>query len=47
MTKHKTQADKFRDTARELETDESVENFERNLKKIVSGDKPKPKDVKD
>ncbi|MEE9315136.1 MAG: hypothetical protein V3V02_10850 [Rhizobiaceae bacterium] len=43
----KNQIDKFRDTARELETDESAENFERNLKKVVSVDKPKPKDVKD
>lgn len=30
--KAKTQSDKFKETARELEADESTENFERNLR---------------
>lgn len=36
MTK-KPQIDKFREAARELEGDESVENFERTLKAIAGG----------
>ncbi|RWE12848.1 MAG: hypothetical protein EOS23_04850 [Mesorhizobium sp.] len=31
----KTQLDKFREAARELETDESEENFDRVLKKVA------------
>lgn len=40
MTKQKSQLDKFKDAARELETDNDAERFERRLKKIV---KQKPK----
>lgn len=40
----KTQVDKFRDAARELETDESEENFDRVLKKVAKS--PPPKDDK-
>lgn len=39
----KSQADKFREAARELETDESEENFDRALKRIAVVP-PKPKD---
>lgn len=35
----KSQADKFKDLARELETDESEEGFDRTLRKIA---KPPP-----
>lgn len=35
----KSQADKFKELARELETDESAENFDRKLKKIVKDGK--------
>jgi hypothetical protein len=38
----KKQADKFREAARELETDDSEENFDRALKK-VAGTKPTTK----
>ena len=31
----KSQADKFKETARKLEADESTENFERNLRRLV------------
>ncbi len=35
MTKEKTQIDKFRDTARELEADESEAAFDAKLRKLV------------
>ncbi|WP_198669664.1 hypothetical protein [Pelagibacterium sediminicola] len=43
----RSQSDKFKELARELEADESAEHFDRKLKKIVKspppkdGDKPK------
>ena len=43
MTKKKSQIEKFREKARELESDESVENFEHKLKKLVKTEKPKEK----
>lgn len=36
-----TQIEKFRETARELETDESEENFDRMLKKVAKSSPPK------
>ncbi|KPP85534.1 MAG: hypothetical protein HLUCCO07_00410 [Rhodobacteraceae bacterium HLUCCO07] len=39
--KTKTQADKFKEAARQLETDDDEERFEKKLKKLV---KQKPKD---
>ncbi|WP_287177394.1 hypothetical protein [Mesorhizobium sp.] len=39
--KAKSQLDKFREAARELETDQSEEAFDRLVKKIA---KPKPED---
>lgn len=33
---HSQQIDKFREAARELETDDSEENFDRVLKKVVT-----------
>ncbi|HRD45893.1 MAG TPA: hypothetical protein PLF78_05355 [Caulobacter sp.] len=36
----KTQADKFRDLARELEADEDEARFEETVKKIVQAPKP-------
>jgi len=43
----KSQIDKFRETARALETDESEANFDRNLKKIAkSNPAKKPSKVK-
>lgn len=47
MSKTREQSDKFRELARELETDESKERFDERLRKIVKspppkdGDKPK------
>lgn len=47
MADKKTQADKFREAARELETDQSEENFDRALKRIaVVPPKPKEGDKK-
>lgn len=40
----KTQRDKFEEAARELETDESEEAFDRVLKKVAKA--PAPKDEK-
>lgn len=40
----RTQLDKFREAAREAETDDDEERFEERLKKLV---KQKPKDDKD
>lgn len=46
-TKHveKPQIDKFREAARELQTDDSEDNFDRALKRIAVVP-PKPKDEK-
>ena len=41
--KQKTQIEKFCETARELESDESPERFERTLKKIVKSALPAKK----
>lgn len=41
MSKEKSQLDKFKEAARQLETDEDEERFEKKLKKLV---KQKPKD---
>lgn len=41
--KQKLQADKFRETARELKADESPDAFEQKLKKIIGTGKPAPK----
>jgi len=38
VTKEKTQADKFREAAKELETDNDEKRFDENLKKLA-GDK--------
>lgn len=40
MTEEKNQLDKFKEAARQLETDDDEERFERRLKKLV---KQKPK----
>lgn len=42
-TGQKSQVDKFREAARELETGDSEENFNRVLKKVVKGAQPKEK----
>lgn len=45
----KSQSDKFRETAREIEADESTERFERALEKLVKSDttdKKTPANVK-
>lgn len=44
MDNKKTQRDKFEEAARELETDQSEERFDRILKKIAKA--PPPKDHK-
>lgn len=41
----KTQSEKFEETARKLETDDSEKNFDRTLKRLASV-KPLPKDAK-
>lgn len=42
-TKHdSTQADKFRDAARELECDEDEAKFEEQVKRVVVAPKPAP-----
>ena len=38
----RTQPDKFRDLARELEADEDPAHFEETLKKIAKASKPDP-----
>ncbi|MCX7559799.1 hypothetical protein OS190_09485 [Sulfitobacter sp. F26204] len=43
MTKDKSQLDKFKEAARQLETDDDDERFEEQLKKIV---KQKPGEKK-
>jgi hypothetical protein len=45
MSDEKSQADKFREAARELETDDSEENFDRALKRIAVAP-PKPQGSK-
>jgi hypothetical protein len=39
----KSQVDKFRDAARQLETDESEENFDRVLKRVAKAERDAPK----
>lgn len=39
----KSQIDKFREAARELETDDSEEHFDRVLKKVAKSPPPKDK----
>ena len=39
----KSQADKFRDLARELECDEDEERFEETVKRLAEKPKPEPK----
>ena len=41
---NKTQADKFRDLARELECDESEERFDRALKRVAESPPPERDD---
>ncbi len=41
MTKEQEQAEKFKDTARELECDEDEARWDERLKKVAKG-KPKP-----
>lgn len=41
MTKDKSQLDKFKQTARDLECDESEEAFERKLKKVAIPEREK------
>jgi hypothetical protein len=43
----KPQIDKFREAARELETDDSEENFDRILKRVAKAPPPKEKPKKD
>jgi len=42
--KEKSQVEKFREAARELETDDSEEAFDEKLKKIAKGSLPKDDD---
>lgn len=44
-TRPKSQVEKFREAAREIETDDSEEAFDAKLKKIAEAP-PKPKDEK-
>lgn len=44
MTKHKSQLDKFKEAARELETDDDEERFEKKLKKLVRRKSDETKD---
>lgn len=44
MSTEKSQLDKFKEAARQLETDDDEERFEKTLKKLV---KQKPKEDKD
>lgn len=41
MEKEKTQVDKFREAAKELDCDESEEAFDANLKRIAKSPPPK------
>jgi hypothetical protein len=43
-TDARSQADKFRDLARELEADESQERFEESVRKIAKAPENPPKD---
>ncbi len=43
MSEHKTQADKFREAARQLETDDDEARFDAKLRKLA---KAKPDDKK-
>ena len=38
MTYYKTQADKFREAAKELETDNDEKRFDENLKKLAKSE---------
>lgn len=44
MLDNKTQADKFRELARELECDESEERFDRALKRVAESPPPERED---
>lgn len=44
---HQSQADKFRDLARELECDEDEAAFDERLKKLATAPKPKAPPQKD
>ncbi|WP_299786080.1 hypothetical protein [uncultured Marivita sp.] len=46
MSKQKSQLDKFKEAARQLETDDDEERFEERLKKIVK-QKPDEKEADD
>lgn len=41
MTKEKTQSEKFKEAAKELECDEDEARFERRLKRVAKTDLPK------
>lgn len=41
---NKTQSDKFKEAARELECDESEERFEKTVKKLAKSEKPEKQD---
>lgn len=41
MNKQKSQAEKFKEAARELETDDDEKRFDENLKKLAKSEKPK------
>ena len=41
-TKAKSQSDKFKEAARELEADEDEKRWEERLKKIAKADRPRP-----
>ena len=43
VNKQKSQADKFREAAKELETDNDEKRFDENLKKLAESDKSKEK----
>ena len=43
MTDQKTQSDKFKEAARELETDDDPERFKERLGKLVKHKPPEPK----
>lgn len=42
MEKEKTQLDKFKEAARQLETDDDEDRFEKKLKKLVKQKPEKP-----
>lgn len=46
-TPHKSQRERFEETARELECDESEAKFNATLKKIVPAKKPEPEDTEE